>query len=130
MLWNSVEKVCYTCCGSLSLRHQILIFWYFKCMCDSIGISAILLKNSNNNNKPEMFLLSLEIALRYKLLFQMLVVYELFGQNFLWPIIVVFSHFCILRLFKLFLTFPISLAWEVFLQHWYRWLCTARQRCF
>lgn len=79
-------------------------------MNDSIGISAILFKSSNNNNKVKMFLLSLEIVLCYKLLYQMLVVYKPFGQKFLWPVVVLFSHFCTLRCFKPFLTFLIYLA--------------------
>lgn len=80
-------------------------------MNDSIWISAILLKNSNdNNNKVKMFLLSLEIVLCYKLLYQMLVVYKPFGQKFLWPVIVLVSRFCTLSCFKPFLTFLIYLA--------------------
>lgn len=97
-------------------------------MNDSIWISAILLKNSNdNNNKVKMFLLSLEIVLCYKLLYQMLVVYKPFGQKFLWPVIVLVSRFCTLSCFKPFLTFLIYLAWNIFLRHWYRCLYMACQ---
>lgn len=78
-----------------------------------------------------MFLLRLEIALPYKLLFQMFSFMNLLDRIFLWPIIGTFSLFFVYQdFFKPSFTFPGFLPWEVFLQDLCWWLYMACQWCF